>query len=956
MNVGRKLMLIVIASVALVSVPSAGIIYYFAKQKILSSERTTLANETKTLGMLLTQNLLAAEPSLKTIARELKEALSEPPRAGEDAAFDLLIERDADKAWRSRRENFDGHKEAGIFLPPNAPLDVEQKRLHLRSKRVMDGNTALVHPPFSSLWFTTYDKAEFIYDHNAPDFALNTPADTDYTNTPWFTLGSPANNPERGIRWTPPLFDPSTQKWMVSAVFPVDVNGRWIGTIGHDIYLNSAFSTLFQQGQRYTHEQHFLLDAQSNYIQAGSWQKTLEAKPEGFKPDLRQEPDLTKLLTQTLSAKPQAFEQKIVMQNRDYLVVGMTIQPLGWRYFRLVPTDEILAPTRHLFYSLIGMVLAVGLLIGVLIEATTRRNIVARLQALANTVHCYGAGNLNVRAAPQGDDEIAKTARAFNLMADQLQATITKHEQAESLLRESDKRFYTAANAAPVMIWMTDTDRENFWFNQVWEDFTGQSHEHSWTEIHPDDLQNLQSVYYHHFEQRTPYSIEYRLERHDGEYRWLHEIAIPRFDIYGVFEGYIGSCIDFTDQIIAQNEIIRAKQAAEELARAKSEFLANMSHEIRTPMNGIIGLSKLALNQPMPDELRDYVLKIHSSSEHLLGILNNILDFSKMEANKISLEHAYFNLATMFNTLNSMFSTTATEKGIALNFEIAAKTPVDLMGDALRLQQILSNLLGNALKFTEHGKVSVQVKQLNSEGAKTRLHFCVSDTGIGMSEQDQSKLFQPFSQADSSTTRRFGGTGLGLNISQQLLKLMGSDFHVESHPNQGASFSFELLLDIASPVQAHSTAPLDERKAGGLTATIGKQGASLNGIHLMVAEDNIVNQVVVKKLLLLSGITSDIANNGMEALEMLEKNTYAAVLMDVHMPEMGGIEATEAIRQQARFDSLPIIALTADVTQEDRDHCMASGMNDFLPKPINPEQLISTLLRWVKPSEPPTPA
>ncbi len=424
MNVGRKLMFIVISSVALVTLPAAGGIYYLAKQKLLASEAVTLVAETK---ILLTNNamrLSEAEPSLKSLSRMLSKSLAKQPQAGEDLAFYQLVQRDDDRAWRSRRESFDGHVEAGIFLPPDAIFDVKQTTLHLRTKHIMDVFGASIHSPFSNVWLLTPEKTEIIYDHGVPDFVLIMPADTNYTKTPWLTLGEVANNPERGLRWTQPLFDPVPKSWMVSAVLPLDVNDKFVGTIGHDIYLSNVLPALFQPGERYVGEQNFLLDAQGNYIISGPWQKVLEAQPESFKPDLSKEPELANLLVSKLDITPKAFENVVTLQGRQYLVVGVVMPPVGWHYFRLVPIDEILTPMRHLFYALVAMVLLIGVLIGFLIDTAVKRNIIARLQALAYAVRRYGLGELNARASLTGNDEIAKTAQEFDAMADQLKATL----------------------------------------------------------------------------------------------------------------------------------------------------------------------------------------------------------------------------------------------------------------------------------------------------------------------------------------------------------------------------------------------------------------------------------------------------------------------------------------------------------------------------------------------------
>jgi PAS domain S-box-containing protein len=394
----------------------------------------------------------------------------------------------------------------------------------------------------------------------------------------------------------------------------------------------------------------------------------------------------------------------------------------------------------------------------------------------------------------------------------------------------------------------------------------------------------------------------------------------------------------------------QAKESAENLAKSKSEFLAVMSHEIRTPMNAIIGLSRLALNQEISDDVRDFLEKINISSESLLGILNDILDYSKMEAGKLHIENQVFNLDKVLENLRNLFSHRAEEKNIEFDVEVDANAPRFLVGDSLRLQQILCNLLGNAIKFTEQGRVVIKIKLVELIESQAKLEIAVFDTGIGMSQVDQSKLFQPFSQIDSSATRQFGGTGLGLAISRNLIKLMGSDMQVQSTPGMGSTFSFELLFSVASPeLKPESKSSLERRRAGALSQDLRARGKTLIGMRILVAEDNRINQHVLKEFLKLSGILVDIANNGKEALDLLGRNTYDAVLMDVHMPEMGGREATEHIRRQPQFDGIPVIAVTAGVTQEERNDSLAAGMNDIITKPIKPESLIDILVKWIKP-------
>ncbi len=415
------------------------------------------------------------------------------------------------------------------------------------------------------------------------------------------------------------------------------------------------------------------------------------------------------------------------------------------------------------------------------------------------------------------------------------------------------------------------------------------------------------------------------------------------------FSGDSGNLVisheNITERKKSELTMHEAREAALALARSKSEFLANMSHEIRTPMNAIIGLSQLALTKEIAPDIRDYLQKISNSSNSLLSILNDILDFSKLEAGRMTLERKPFNLYTLLDNIQNLFMHRAEEK--SLNFAIvpAAEVPRYVIGDEHRLQQILINLVGNAIKFTEQGKVTLEIDSELLANHHARLCFRVTDMGIGMSAADCTKLFQPFSQVDGSINRRFGGTGLGLAISQTLLQLMDSKFSVTSTLGVGSTFSFELLLEITSAAdQIPSPQPPET-----FATTAQKFRTILSGIRVLVAEDNATNQQVVQEFLTLAGIKVSIVLNGKAAVDILNEEAFDAILMDVHMPVMDGFEATRRIRSQARFAQLPIIALTAGVTPEEHEKCLNSGMNDFIAKPINPQQLLMTLGHWLKP-------
>ena len=437
-------------------------------------------------------------------------------------------------------------------------------------------------------------------------------------------------------------------------------------------------------------------------------------------------------------------------------------------------------------------------------------------------------------------------------------------------------------------------------------------------------------------------------------FKSLHRIAgdvlIPveisaNYIRYGNRELVAGYFRDIRERVLAEQELRDSRDLAQQVAQSKSEFLANMSHEIRTPMNGIIGLTQLALNLPTSPELKDYLDKIASSSQSLLGILNDILDVSKLEAARMSIEHQAFDLDFILDNLRNLFEESAASKHLEFIIEVGEGIPRNLVGDAMRIQQIISNLLGNAIKFTGQGYVAVKVAVKKQESAQVLLTFSVEDTGIGIAPEDFDKLFRPFSQVDGSITRKFGGTGLGLAISQSLLQLMGGEFSVESQPGLGAVFSFDLQLGIAAAGKLQK--PIPRSNAGELGRDLKNIGHSLQGAKILVAEDHRINQQVISEFLKLSGMQAVIANNGQEALALLKQQDFDAILMDVHMPVMDGMEATRNIRSYPEYARLPVIALTAGVTQEEQKSYLACGMNDFLAKPLNPEKLISMLSHWI---------
>jgi two-component system sensor histidine kinase/response regulator len=395
-------------------------------------------------------------------------------------------------------------------------------------------------------------------------------------------------------------------------------------------------------------------------------------------------------------------------------------------------------------------------------------------------------------------------------------------------------------------------------------------------------------------------------------------------------------------------QLFSAKEKAESATRSKGEFLANMSHEIRTPLNAIIGFADLALKTDLNPKQADYLEKIHVSGRTLLEIINDILDFSKIEAGKLAMESTEFCLNDVVDSLVTMVGPTAAAKGLNLILEIPVDLPKHLIGDSLRLGQILRNLLSNAVKFTGHGKIELTMSHGKLSEDTIELRVLVRDTGIGMTPDQMAMLFRPFSQGDLSTTRKFGGTGLGLVISERLVELMGGKINMESESGKGTSVSFTAVFHLGLETPTEDIVP---------------ETLDLGTLCLLVVEDNAMNQQLTREILEGAGISVRIANNGLEAVESLmnepESVRYDAILMDIQMPEMDGYEATRRIRRIPRFADTPIIAMTAHAMAGEREKVTAAGMNDHVAKPIIPKDLFRTLRRWThllrEPGQAPSP-
>ncbi len=780
------------------------------------------------------------------------------------------------------------------------------------------------------------------------------------------------HNPQRRVVWTAPYLDPAGAGWIVSAIAPVYRRDVLEAVVGIDVTIGAivrevlnlklqwgGYGVLVAQdgtvialpaaGER----DWGLSELTSHDYQTAILKDTL--KPDAFNLYKR---DQLAPLAAVVAQSPAGVTE--VEFGGSKLVGWATVEEPGWKLLVLVPQSNLFAVVNELRASAtkIAWLMVVGLLLFYLVFFTVlyfraqaeSRRLTRPLLALNELAHRIGAGHYHHLPERFEILEFDDTVRLIAGMGESLGTTVQQLQNAEAQARASQERLELVLTASAQGVWDWDVFINETWRSERFRALIGAPGPEDSVSgfalreyLHPGDLER--------FERRLAAVLagrsetlneEVRLARADGSYIWVQCVAQLRRDEQGRAQRMVGSIADITARRTAAEELREAKEAAEDASRAKSQFLATMSHEIRTPLNGVLGMAQLLQAGRLAPEQREYADTILSSGSHLLGLLNEVLDFARIEAGRLELVNAPFSLRACVEDIARLMAPPLRVKKLEFVWSIEGPMPATVLGDEIRLRQVLLNLLGNAVKFTEHGGVDFLVRVRAESPQKCAIAFRVADTGIGIPEDKLTDIFQAFRQADNTHTRNYGGTGLGLSLSDRLVRMMGSQITAAPRAGGGSVFSFEIelaVVDQPAGAEDAEASAVDEPPA--LAAA-----AAPAPCRVLVAEDNAVNRRLVEVMLRKLGFTVELAIDGLQTVARIEESPPDILLLDLQMPGMNGLDVARRVRAREaaqQLPRLPIVAVTANAFAGDREACLAAGMDDFLAKPFTSQELTEKL-------------
>jgi PAS domain S-box-containing protein len=532
---------------------------------------------------------------------------------------------------------------------------------------------------------------------------------------------------------------------------------------------------------------------------------------------------------------------------------------------------------------------------------------------------------------------------------------VTEPRNQQRALLESESNFRKLADCMPQIVWTSGEDGSISYVNQRWYDYTGLTPQQTLggtaeSVLHPDDLENTMTAHISSAVSGTPMAAEARLRGTDGSYRWFLIRSTAIRDHNNRITRWYGTFTDIHEQKLAAEELEHAKNLAENANRAKSNFLANMSHEIRTPLGAILGFAELMADPEQPAQERlEYIEIIKRNGDQLSRVISEILDLSKVESDRLQIERIGFSLPELLRDVTTLLSLQAQEKNLTLNLKFNSHLPAFIVSDPTRLRQILINIVGNAIKFTERGEITLSATPVKTDGEVPEcIRFTISDTGLGISEDQAKNLFEAFMQGDSSTTRKFGGTGLGLALSRRLARALGGDLVLQqSEVGKGSTFTFTIESGLTEKQQKENQTEIDFSKAlPPVSPKEVRRGPNLKGSSILVVDDSPDNCSLISYILTRAGAKVDTRNDGKSACEQALKNNYDLVFMDIQMPKMDGFEAAQYLLSQEY--SKPLVAITAHAMKGDRERCLNTGFKDHLTKPIDRTLLLDIASRLME--------
>lgn len=606
-----------------------------------------------------------------------------------------------------------------------------------------------------------------------------------------------------------------------------------------------------------------------------------------------------------------------------------------------VKIDQQILYNRRMYGLMVGIIGLIGALGGLYLA----RSITIPIYQLTSAAADVRKGKLNIELTLTRKDELGQLKSEFNDMIRTIRETREE-------LTNSSQKLRSALDAARLGLWEWNLDEQVLQLDKRWTEFTGIEETRFLGResspmyyVHPKDLPAArQSLRKCLKGEEKFFAVNCRIIKNDSTTVWIGLRGSITFDEKGNRKKMVGILENITEQKEFEQILADARDKAEAAGRAKSDFLATMSHEIRTPMNGVIGMTSLLAETELTPEQFEYVNIIRNSGDILLALINDILDFSKIESGKMELEFRPFTIKDVLDNVLDLLTPQAQSKKLQLEYYVNPEVPDTIIGDSTRLSQILVNLVNNAIKFTSKGGISIEVSVQSFRNNIYSLQFSVRDTGIGIAEHIIPTLFQPFTQADSSTTRKFGGTGLGLAICKRLVEQMNGNIWIESTLGTGTIFHFSLQAE-ATESTAIEQLLLQKPDTLLVEAAITEHEKS----HFLVVDDNAINTKLAVGILHKLGYSADTASNGREAVEAIIRQRYDMVFMDMQMPEMDGLEATRAIRKIPQFEKHPIIiAMTANALEGDKERCLEVGMNDYISKPIRLNDVKSVIEIWEK--------